>query len=690
MKDIIFKTLMLKGEAGSTIVSMERTGHSGTTDTYTITFDDGSTTDIQIENLSSVESIELTSQTDTEDTYTATLADGSTQSFSVLNHNADIDSISEELAAGLASIQAALDDQSVLLNARMDTFTSLPSGSTAGDAELMDIRVGADGETYDSAGSAVRSQISNLKNAIEWIGKSEYEAITWQTGAYNDRTGVYDSSATSYKCSIDKFPAALFLCGFIDGWNPNVSSFLSLYKGNSYVGYYVQEHYWKPNGSVVDSLIFDSFAFNEYNRDDEYIAGIKFKANIDYLISLIDEKTDYVFSSLATVIGWQTGVYNMNTGVYDSSVTSYKCSNEKIPAITETLLNGWAYDSQTSFMSLYYKGAFVGTKYDNKYHNTSGTVVDSIVYDEFTLNAYNLNLDNIKLSTNAFLQEEIDNFSSDVAQHIVINVATSAELIAALETARQGEADNVYYDIYIASGTYNLWSALNHTNVNDANNPYHRGLELSDNTNLYGIGNVILNLEIPEADNSAEHPYSFIASTLNIHNTNNVVDNINFVCTNGKYCIHNDSALTNNNKTAKFTRCSFTHNGMASADYWEYPIPYGAGSSGGCITVFENCKFSGTNTVALLYVHTHYSEYMITPFRVFVNDCAFLTASNAAIRIQVPYSTSQTAILSVNNCYFANGCAIKLHGSNPITVYGGGNSPVTITNENSSNVYLVQ
>lgn len=84
------------------------------------------------------------------------------------------------------------------LSSRMDTFTTLEEGSTTGDAELLDIRVGADGTVYANAGEAVRNQISNLKSDLSEL---EYkmentmaeilaDSSNWESGTLSVSTGV--------------------------------------------------------------------------------------------------------------------------------------------------------------------------------------------------------------------------------------------------------------------------------------------------------------------------------------------------------------------------------------------------------------------------------------------------------------------------------------------------------------------
>lgn len=60
---------------------------------------------------------------------------------------------------GLVTGQERLDTEIAVERARIDQFVTLEEGSTTGDAELRDIRVGCDGTQYANAGEAVRKQL---------------------------------------------------------------------------------------------------------------------------------------------------------------------------------------------------------------------------------------------------------------------------------------------------------------------------------------------------------------------------------------------------------------------------------------------------------------------------------------------------------------------------------------------------
>lgn len=65
-----------------------------------------------------------------------------------------------------------LKQQMAKQDARISNLAKLEDGSTTGDAELQDIRYGADGIVYDNAGEAVRMQTGNVQMMIDSLEKA--------------------------------------------------------------------------------------------------------------------------------------------------------------------------------------------------------------------------------------------------------------------------------------------------------------------------------------------------------------------------------------------------------------------------------------------------------------------------------------------------------------------------------------
>lgn len=105
-----------------------------------------------------------------------------------------VDNNTENINANAAAIQVN--------SARIDTITTLPQGSTSGDAELQDIRVWFNGNTSANAGDAVRGQASLLNDKIELLDDSfnidTYNTTTTINVTPTFTTGGVDQNGTIY------------------------------------------------------------------------------------------------------------------------------------------------------------------------------------------------------------------------------------------------------------------------------------------------------------------------------------------------------------------------------------------------------------------------------------------------------------------------------------------------------------
>ena len=190
-----------------------------------------------------------------------------------INNKADTSTVSA-LTSRVSQAETDIDTQS----ARIDEIIALPEGSTTGDAELMDIRVKADGTTASSAGSAVRDQVNELNNDVLTLSENLTELFDISKVKYSaDGSGTIAIHDTDISFENNNYKAVDFYSIPLTAGNTYQITFevSNLTAGN--VGF----DFKSPNGQLIErkqitKVQLCSFTYNCANtgRHDISIYGI--------------------------------------------------------------------------------------------------------------------------------------------------------------------------------------------------------------------------------------------------------------------------------------------------------------------------------------------------------------------------------------------------------------------------------
>lgn len=484
-----------------------------------------------------------------------------------------------DAAATIGDVVDLVDDVTVL-SARMDEFARLPDGSlsTAADAELVDIRVGADGTTYQTAGDAVRGQVSDLKNALTDItGEEILQFVSGKyiitNGATVDITDIRTESSYAYAIS-DCNAGDKFTIWGKGGGSPRLWCFIDA-SGNSLSVAY--ESMTLSGAVIVAPATANKLIVNiNVSYEHKVYKGVNITKRIDENESLI--------------------LCTKNAIGTDGN------------SLTATAISDWKYYDFRMYAGCPYVitiSNFTGTAYVQFVDKNGTTIYQKEVTTNSTFN-YTFNVDIYQLKVYTASGCTISETHTGAYASHIPEYSTKDNTSHIVTVGKDGTKD--HYTIGQAlsairdSAIYNQYEVVVYPGVYNENN-----LVLPDYVHVHGIQANLVTVDSTGLDTT----YSVFDLKKHVK-----LSNLR-ILSKTKYCIHVDSELNNGTVICEGLYCEKLSGGNANTSV----VGIGAWKNGSLL-VFRGCTFVNGAVGA----HTNYDTSDIDNTRLVFDGCTFVSS----------------------------------------------------------------